>query len=123
MTLKVTKNFFTTREEVLEDLKKTGHWPTTFVSEVSPELPLHWHDLDVTGYVMSGGTYLLDENGDRIDIEPGDKLELPAGSIHAEGAVTQRTVYIVGTETPGQILEQLQLNDPADPKRPQVVKK
>ena len=119
MTLKVTKNFFTTREEVLEDLKKTGHWPTTFVSEVSPELPLHWHDLDVTGYVMSGGTYLLDENGERIDIEPGDKLELPAGSIHAEGAVTKRTVYIVGTETPGQILEQLQLNDPADPNRPQ----
>jgi mannose-6-phosphate isomerase-like protein (cupin superfamily) len=118
MTLKVTKGFFTTRDEVLEDLKRTGHWPTTFVSGASAELPLHWHDLDVTGYVISGGTYLLDEFGNRTDIEPGDKLELPAGSIHAEGAVKETTVYIVGTETPGQLIEQLSLNDPADPSRP-----
>lgn len=118
MTLKVTKGFFQTREEVFEDLKKTGHWPTTYVSEGSPELPLHWHDLDVTGYVMSGGTYLLDEEGNRIDIGPGDKLELPAGSIHAEGEVTERTVYIVGTEHPGQLIEQLSLNKPDDPARP-----
>jgi mannose-6-phosphate isomerase-like protein (cupin superfamily) len=118
MTLKVTKGFFTTRDEVLEDLKKTGHWPTTFVSGASAELPLHWHDLDVTGYVISGGTYLLDEFGNRTDIEPGDKLELPTGSIHAEGEVKETTVYIVGTETPGQLIEQLSLNDPADPSRP-----
>ena len=46
---------------------------------------------------------MLDENGDRHDLEPGDKLEIPAGSVHAEGEVTQTTVYIVGTATDGDL--------------------
>ncbi len=116
--MKVHKAFFSTREEVFDDLKKTGHWPTTYVSEASPELPLHWHDLDVTGYVMSGGTYVLGADGTRYDLEPGDKLEIPAGSLHAEGEVTQTTTYIVGTATAGQFFEQFQMRDPDDAKRP-----
>ena len=118
MAIQVYKQFFTSRNEVMEDLKKTGHWPTTYVSEASSELPLHWHNLDVTGYVMSGGTYVLDENGKRIDLEPGDKLEIPAGSLHAEGDVLETTTYIVGTAEPGQLFEQLQMLDPEDPNRP-----
>ena len=47
MGLTVQKKFFERREQVFEDLAQTGHWPTTFVSGASPELPLHWHDLDV----------------------------------------------------------------------------
>jgi quercetin dioxygenase-like cupin family protein len=117
MGFKIHKNFFSSRDEVLEDLKKTGHWPTTYVSMESPELPLHWHDLDVTGYVMSGGTYLLDEEGIRHELTPGDKLEIPRGSLHAEGAVTVTTTYIVGTEAPGQLLEQLQMRPKEDPGR------
>ena len=118
MGMKVHKSFFTTREQVFDDMKKTGHWPTTFVSEPSGELPLHWHALDVTGYVMSGGTYVLDEKGNRIDLSPGDKLEIPAGSLHAEGAVTETTTYIVGTADAGQFFEQFQLLDPESPERP-----
>ena len=117
MTFKIYKSFFSTREEVLEDLKETGHWPTTYVSERSPELPLHWHNLDITGYVMSGGTYLLDEGGMRHDLNPGDKLEIPRGSLHAEGEVLVTTTYIVGTEVPGQLLEQLQMLSKDDPDR------
>lgn len=117
--MKVHKSFFSTREEVLEDMKKTGHWPTTYVSEASPELPLHWHDLDVTGYVMSGSTYVLDENGERVELETGDKLEIPAGGLHAEGEVTDSVTYIVGTQYPGQFFEQFQLRDADDPNRPQ----
>jgi quercetin dioxygenase-like cupin family protein len=115
MTFKIYKSFFSTREEVLEDLKETGHWPTTYVSEKSPELPLHWHDLDITGYVMSGGTYLLDEEGIRHDLDPGDKLEIPRGSLHAEGEVMVPTTYIVGTEVPGHLLQQLQMLSKDDP--------
>ena len=118
MALRVYKNFFSSKQEVMDDLKKTNHWPTTYVSEVSPELPLHWHNLDVTGYVMSGGTYVLNEKKERIDLAPGDKLEIPAGSLHAEGEVQQTTVYIVGTAEAGQLLEQLQLLDPKASDRP-----
>lgn len=115
--MKVIKGFFETRDEVLEDLKETGHWPTTYVSEASPELPLHCHNLDVTGYVMSGGTYVLDGDGNRHDLEPGDKLVIPAGSPHAEGEVTQTTTYIVGTEYPGQFFAQFVMRDPEDPNK------
>ena len=104
--MKVHKGFFSTRAEVFDDLKKTGHWPTTYVSEPSPALPLHSHDLDVTGYVISGGTYVLDENGKRYDLEPGDKLEIPRGTVHAEGEVTRTTTYIVGTADAGQFFQQ-----------------
>lgn len=115
--MKVHKKFFTTKEEVLEDLKQTGHWPTTYVSEASPELPLHWHDLDVTGYVMSGSSYVLNETGERIDLEPGDKLEIPRGSLHAEGEVVDTVTYIVGTQFPGQFFEQFQMREADDPER------
>ena len=113
--MKVHKGFFSTRAEVFDDLKKTGHWPTTYVSEPSPALPLHSHDLDVTGYVISGGTYVLDENGKRYDLEPGDKLEIPRGTVHAEGEVTQTTTYIVGTADAGQFFQQFAMRDPNDP--------
>ena len=118
MGMKIYKDFFTTRDEVMDDLKKTGHWPTTYVSEPSSELPLHWHGLDVTGYVISGGSYVLNEAGKRFDLEPGDKLEIPAGALHAEGAVEKTTTYIVGTSDAGQFFEQFKLLDPGDPDRP-----
>lgn len=116
--MKVLKNFFTTRDEVFDDLKRSGHWPTTYVSDASPELPLHWHDLDVSGYVISGNTYVLDEQGNRHELAPGDKLEIPAGSLHAEGAVTDTVTYIVGTQFAGQFFEQFTLRDPDSPDRP-----
>ena len=119
MVMQVHKKFFTTKDEVMDDLKQSGHWPTTYVSQPSDALPLHWHGLDVSGYVMSGGTYVLNEKGERVDLEPGDKLVIPAGSLHAEGSVEQITTYIVGTEEPGQLFEQLAMLDPKDPERPQ----
>lgn len=118
--MKVYKQFFTSKDEVFEDLKKTGHWPTTYVSKASPELPLHWHDLDVTGYVMSGSSYVLDEDGHRVDLEPGDKLEIARGSLHAEGEVTEQMTYIVGTQFAGQFFEQFTMREVTDPERPAV---
>ena len=105
--MKIHKGFFKTREEVMEDLIKRGHWPTTYVSEPSPELPLHSHNLDVTGYVISGAAYVLDENGRRYNLEPGDKLEIPKDTVHAEGQSRETTTYIVGTEFAGQFFDSL----------------
>ena len=85
----IEKGHFTTRAEVMEDIRDSGYWPTTFVSNQSPELPIHYHDHDIIGYVMEGETYLLDEDGQRIPIGPGDRLVIPKGAWHAEGEVLE----------------------------------
>ena len=111
--MKVIHNFFSTKSEVLADLDKLDFWPTTYVSERMEELPLHWHDVDNCGYVLSGSSYVLDENGEREPLGPGDKLVIPAGAIHAEGEVTERMVYIVGLSVAENLFDKLTLFDPA----------
>lgn len=112
--MQVIHNFFTTKEQVLDDIKKHDLWPTTYVSERMEELPLHWHDIDNHGYVLAGRSYVLDEHGTRVPVGPGDKLLIPAGALHAEGEVTERMVYIVGIPEPANLFEKLTLLDPAD---------
>ena len=112
--MQVVHNFFTTKSEVLADLDKLDLWPTTYVSDRMEELPLHWHDVDNCGYVLEGSSYVLDENGERIPLGPGDKLIIPAGAIHAEGEVTERMVYIVGITVAENLFDKLTLLDPED---------
>ena len=112
--MQVIHNFFTTKAQVLDDIKKQDLWPTTYVSDRMAELPLHWHDVDNCGYVLAGNSYVLDEQGRRVPLGPGDKLVIPAGALHAEGEVTERIVYIVGIPEPANLFERLTLLDPAD---------
>jgi hypothetical protein len=111
--MQVIHNFFSTKSEVFADLDKLDFWPTTYVSDRMEELPLHWHDVDNCGYVLAGSSYVLDENGERIPLGPGDKLVIPAGAIHAEGEVTDRIVYIVGLPVAENLFDKLTLLDPA----------
>ena len=103
----VVKNAFTTRAEAMEDLISQDLWPTTYVSERSDELPLHWHDVDNCGYVIEGSSYVLNAHGEELRLEPGDKLVLPAGAVHAEGKVTERMVWIVGVSKAANLLDAL----------------
>ena len=111
----VDKGFFKTRAEVMEDIRNSGYWPNTFVSNASPELPIHTHDHDIIGYVIEGETYLLDEDGQRIPIGPGDRLVIPKGAWHAEGEVSQRVVYIVSLREPVPLMEGIQPKNPRGP--------
>ena len=112
--MQVIHNFFSTKEEVLDDIKKLNLWPTVYVSERMDELPPHWHDLDNCGYVMEGKSYVINEKNVKIPLGPGDKLYIPSGAIHAEGKVEERMVYIVGISEPANLLERLTLLDPKD---------
>ncbi len=112
--MQVIHNFFTTKSEVLRDIDSLDLWPTTYVSDRMQELPLHWHDVDNCGYVLSGSSYVIDENGERIPLGPGDKLVIPTGALHAEGEVTERMVYIVGISEPANLFEKLSMLDPAE---------
>ncbi len=110
--MRVIKNFHSSKDEVLDDIKKLDLWPTVYVSERMEELPPHWHDLDNCGYVMEGSSYVLNEKGERVQLCAGDKLQIPAGAIHAEGKVEERMVYIVGIPVAGNLLEKLSLLPP-----------
>ncbi len=120
MTIQIQPRYFNELADVYNDMKQHGLWPATYVSDTQEELPLHWHEGDVTGYVMEGGTYLLDETGQRHNIVAGDKFRIEGGTIHAEGEVTERTVYIIGTPTAGNLRDHLALKDPDDSSRPSV---
>ena len=103
----IDRAFFSSKAEVMQDIAQTGYWPTTYVSGESPELPIHHHDYDIIGYVIEGSTYLLDENENRVEIGAGDRLNLPKGAWHAEGAATDRLTWIVSVREPVPFIEAL----------------
>ena len=111
----VDKGYFSTKAEVMEDIRDSGYWPTTFISYKSPELPVHFHNHDIIGYVMEGETYLLDEDENKIPIGPGDRQVIPKGAWHAEGEVTQRVVYIVTLREAIPLLEGIMPQEPRGP--------
>ena len=112
--MQVVRGAFSTKAQVLDELKSLDFWPMTYVSERMQELPLHWHDFDDVGYVLEGCTYVLNEKAERIDFGPGDKLILPRGAIHAEGEVFERTVWIVGIPMAANMMDVFaDLKDPA----------
>ncbi len=113
--LQIEKAYFATRADVMNDIRKTGYWPTTFFSKPSPELPVHYHDHDIIGYVMEGETYLLDEDERRIEIGPGDRLVIPKGAWHAEGEVTAPMIYIVTVREPVPIMQAVMPREPRGP--------
>lgn len=111
----VEKHYFETHADVMSDIRETGYWPTTFISNESPELPVHYHDHDIIGYVMEGETYLLDEDEKKIAIGPGDRLVIPKGAWHAEGAVEDRVVYIVSLREAVPLMEGIMPREPRGP--------
>jgi len=113
--VEIQKGFFRTREDALEDILETGYWPHTYVSNRSPELPLHHHDHDLIGYVVEGETWLLDENGRRHTISAGDRLVIPKGAWHAEGEVRDRVLYLVTVREPVPLLEAILPREPRGP--------
>jgi mannose-6-phosphate isomerase-like protein (cupin superfamily) len=109
MGIEIQKGFFKHRAEVLDDLKASGFWPTTFVSGPSPGLEVHWHSEEVHAYVIEGQTSFLDgASGERQAVGPGDKIVVPRRTLHAEGEVRDRVVYILAVSealTPEEFLK------------------
>ena len=54
MGIEIHNGFFKNRADVLDDLKATKFWPTTFVSGPSPGAEVHWHSHEVHAYVVEG---------------------------------------------------------------------
>jgi mannose-6-phosphate isomerase-like protein (cupin superfamily) len=107
--------YFGSVGEVLDDVKKNGTWPTTFVSGPSDGLHVHWHADEVHAYIMEGETDFLDAGSDhRTAVKAGDKVVVPARTLHAEGAVKDRVVYILALPRALPPDEFLAMHDPED---------
>ncbi|MGH8495061.1 MAG: cupin domain-containing protein [Gammaproteobacteria bacterium] len=115
MGLEFRTGFFASLAEVLEDVTKNGTWPTTFVSGPSDGLHIHWHEDEVHAYIMEGETDFLDaDSGHRTPVRAGDKVVVPAGTLHAEGAVKERVVYILALPKPLPPEKFLAMRDPEE---------
>ena len=115
MGIEIQKHFFNDRADVLDDLKATGFWPTTFVSGPSPGLEVHWHSHAVHAYVVEGHTSFLDgESGKHHPVGPGDKIVVPPRTLHAEGKVDDRVVYVIAAPEALPPEEFLKLHAPED---------
>lgn len=96
MSLQFYHKHFSSLSDVMEDVKQCGTWPTTFVSPPSPGLEPHWHSEEVHAYIMEGQTDFLDvTTGLRTNVSAGDKVVVPARTLHAEGPVKDNVVYIL----------------------------
>ena len=101
MSVEVYSGFFHSLEDALEDVRKNRTWPTTFVSGPSDGLHAHWHAHDVHAYIMEGETDFLDgASGTRTPVRAGDKVVIRARTVHAEGAVKDRVVYLLALPEP-----------------------
>ena len=101
MGLSFQHGFFGSLSDVLDDVNRNGTWPTTFVSGVSEGLSPHWHSEEVHAYIIQGETDFFDaESGARTKVGPGDKIIVPARTLHAEGAVKDKVVYLLALPSP-----------------------
>ena len=73
-----------------------------------------WRNVPEIIYDGNSDPQYLNEKGEKVELNPGDKLHIPAGAIHAEGEVEERMVYIVGISEPANLLEKLTLLDPKE---------
>ncbi len=107
---------FSSRDEVLDEIRRQGWWPTTLITPVSGELPLHTHATEVHAYVLEGQSWIRDGvTGEQLTIAPGDKLVIPEGVVHAEGATTAPMLYIVALPQPTTQKEFLRMQRADDP--------
>ena len=97
MSIRVEKGCFDGLEGALDDVRKNRLWPTTYVADQATAADIHWHSEDVAVYVMKGETYFLDgETGKKHTVMTGDKVTVPARTLHAEGEVVGGIIYLIG---------------------------
>ena len=90
----VTKRHFRTKEDALREIVAVGWWPVSWRDPPGETYAPHKHDADQTVYLVEGGMQL--EIGGRVyDLEPGDKLDVPAFTVHSATA-PGGAVYIIG---------------------------
>ena len=107
------------RTPIAGDMQATRVVLTFFVADDSPVTLRMWTE---DGVVVDEDVAPSGDGFHKVMIDelvPGTKLIIPAGAVHAEGAVRARMVYVVATEPAENLMDVLlPLHDPGSPDRP-----
>ena len=94
MELKLTNGYFQGKQEAIGEVSDAGWWPFSWRDAPGEVYAPHKHDADQTLYLVEGSLDLT-VGGSAYHLEPGDKLELPAFTVHSAEAPEGAT-YIIG---------------------------
>lgn len=96
MSLIIEKGHFVGLDGALTEIKDKGLFPTTYATDHATAASLHWHSEEVLAYLVQGKTYFLDAEGQKLWLEPGDLIKVPARTLHAEGDINEPLVMLIG---------------------------
>ena len=94
MELRVSSRYFKDKREAIQEISDAGWWPISWRDAPGEEYEPHKHDADQTLYLVEGSLE-LEVGGKTHSLHPGDKLELPAFTVHSVKAPSGAT-YIIG---------------------------
>ena len=85
-----------TENEALAQVAAMGFHGFAFDDTHTTDELLHWHEFDAVAWVITGTGSIAHENGEVTLIQPGCRLQAPAGYLHRTLAGTDTRV-VVGT--------------------------
>ena len=96
MNLIIIRNHFDGMSGALKDIRDRNLYPTTYATDHATAASPHWHNEEVLAYLVKGKTYFLDPEGHKHQLEAGDLVTVPARTLHAEGAINEPVVMLIG---------------------------
>ena len=96
MSLVVRKGHFSGLSGALEDIVEKNLFPITYTTDHATAASIHWHSYEVLAYMIKGKTSFLDADGNEHKIDAGDLITVPARTLHAEGAINEPVVMLIG---------------------------
>ena len=102
-----------TEAEALAQAEAMGFHALAFDQITEVDEPLHWHEFDSVSWVIEGSGAFADEHGTVTEVQPGCRLEAPAGWLHRNLAGPPLRLVICTNIPGGQWTSPID-KDPAD---------
>ena len=102
MDYKFTTSTPITEQEALEQVAAMGFHGLAFDDVQEHDEMLHWHEFEAVTWVIAGSGAFADESGHVTRIQPGCRVQAPAGWLHRTLAGTH-TRLVIGTNLAGEV--------------------
>jgi mannose-6-phosphate isomerase-like protein (cupin superfamily) len=93
MELKVATGHFEDKREAILEISDAGWWPVSWRDAPGDVYEAHEHDVDQTLYMVEGHIE-IGVDGQPLHLNAGDKLELPAFTVHSARAPEGATCIV-----------------------------